>query len=68
MKKMYLLILAAITLFAMAGCIREIVAVQTPAKDNIAIDQPAPQSFSERMREAHDALKDKPMEDHVQAF
>jgi predicted small lipoprotein YifL len=68
MKKPYLLILAAITLIATAGCIREGGAVQTPAKEKIAVDELTTQSFSERMREAHQALKDKPMADQVQAF
>ena len=68
MKKTYLLTLVAIPLMAMAGCTQESVAAQTSAKENIAIDKPAPQSFSEQMREAHQALQNKPMADHVQAF
>ena len=68
MKKTYLLILVAIPLVAMAGCTQEGVAAQTPAKENIAVDEPAPQSFSERMREAHQAIQNKPMADKVQAF
>ena len=67
-KKTYLLILVAIPLVAMAGCTQEVVAAQTPAKENIAVDKPTPQSFSEQMREAHQALQNKPMADHVQAF
>ena len=68
MKKTYLLMLVAIALVAMAGCTPEGVAAQTPAKENIAVDKPALQSFSEQMREAHQALQNKPMADHVQAF
>ena len=68
MKKTYLLILVAIPLVAMAGCTQEGVAAQTPAKENIAVDKPAPQSFSERMRETHQAIQNKPMADQVQAF
>ena len=68
MKKTYLLILVAIPLVAMAGCTQEGVAAQTPTKENIAVDKSAPQSFSERMRETHQALQNKPMADHVQAF
>lgn len=68
MKKTYLLILAAIPLVAMAGCTQESTAVQTPVKENIAVNEPPPQSFSKRMREAHQALRDKPMADQVQAF
>lgn len=67
MKKTYLLSLAAITLVATAGCIRESVAVQSPAKKNIAVDEAAPPSFSEKMKEAYEALKDKPIPDHIQA-
>ena len=68
MKKTYLLILSAIALVAMAGCTQESHAVQTPARENISVDEPPQQSFSERMREAHDALKDKSMADQVQAL
>jgi predicted small lipoprotein YifL len=68
MKKTYLLILAAITLVATAGCIRESVAVQPPAKQNTAVDEAAPQSFSEKMKEAYESLKDKPIPEHIQAF
>ena len=68
MKKTYLLILLAIPLVAMAGCTQEGVAAQTSAKENIAVDKPAPQSFSERMRETHQAIQNKPMADQVQAF
>lgn len=68
MKKTYLLLLAAISLVAMAGCTQKSVAMQTPKKENIAVDETALQSFFERMREAHQALKDKPMADQVQAF
>ena len=68
MKKTYLLILVAIPLVAMAGCTQEGVAAQISAKENIAVNKPAPQSFSEQMREAHKALQNKPMADNVQAF
>ena len=68
MKKTYLLILVAIALVAMAGCTQGSVAAQTPAKENIDIDKSALQSFSERMREAHQALQNKPMAEYVQAF
>ena len=68
MKKTYLIFLVAVQLVAMAGCTQESVAAQTPAKENIAVDKPAPESFSEQMREAYQALQNKPMADHVQAF
>ena len=68
MKKTYLLTISAVALVAMVGCTQESHAVQTSAKENISVGETPKQSFSEKMREAHDLLKNKPMADQVQAF